>query len=126
MNMAKLVFRSCVGVCLLATIVTVACAQSEEEITSRQYEGELTAKRRLFPEVGVGLRAIKRGDSDKTYILSSQGLMVFDAKDHKLLTIGSPAAYAPASKTTAPGAPAPGITFAEDFDVDAAGQIYVA
>ena len=125
MNMAKLVFRSCVGVCLLATIVTVACAQSEEEITSRQYEGELTAKRRLFPEVGVGLRAIKRGDSDKTYILSSQGLMVFDAKDHKLLTIGGTAAEVATSKTASPRAPV-GITFAEDFDIDAAGQIYVA
>jgi hypothetical protein len=117
MNMAKLLFKSCVLVCLLP-----ACAA----IASAQYEGELTAKRRLFPEVGVGLRAIKRGDSDKTYVLSSQGLMVFDAKDHKLLTIGSPAADAPASKTTGPGGSAPGITFAEDFDVDAAGQIYVA
>jgi hypothetical protein len=117
MNIGKLLFKSCASVCLLA-----ACAT----ITSAQYEGELTAKRRLFPEVGAGLRALKRGDSDKTYILSSQGLMVFDAKDKKTLTIGSPAAYAPASKTTAPGAPAPGITFAEDFDVDAAGQIYVA
>jgi hypothetical protein len=115
MNMGKLLFKSCASVCLLAVCATIASAQ---------YEGELTAKRRLFPEVGAGLRAIKRGDSDKTYILSSQGLMVFDAKDHKVLTIGSP--DAPASKTTAPGAPAPGITFAEDFDVDAAGQIYIA
>ncbi len=48
----------------------------------------------------MGLRAIKRGDGDKTYVLSSQGLMVFDAKDHKLLTIGSPAADVSASKTT--------------------------
>jgi hypothetical protein len=117
MNMAKLLFKSCVFVCLLA-----ACAA----IASAQYEGELTAKRRLFPEVGVGLRAIKRGDSDKTYVLSSQGLMVFDADDHKLLTIGSPLADVPVSKTTAPGAPASAITFAEDFDVDAANQIYVA
>jgi hypothetical protein len=115
MNMGKLLFKSCASVCLLAVCATIASAQ---------YEGELTAKRRLFPEVGAGLRAIKRGDSDKTYILSSQGLMVFDAKDHKVLTIGSP--DAPASKTTAPGTPAPGITFAEDFDVDAAGQIYIA
>jgi hypothetical protein len=117
MNMAKLLFKSSVSVCLLA-----ACAA----IASAQYEGELTAKRRLFPEVGAGLRTIKRGDSDKTYILSSQGLMVFDANDRKLLTIGSPTADAPASKTTGPGGPAAGASFAEDFDVDAAGQIYVA
>src|ERR1700719_3621927 len=126
MNIAKLLLKSCVSVCLLTVCTEIAAAQSEGDIASVQYEGELTAKRRLFPEVGVGLRAIKRGDSDKTYVLSSQGLMVFDGKDHKLLTIGSPAAYAPASKTTASGGPTPGIGFAEDFDIDAAGQIYVA
>jgi hypothetical protein len=126
MNMAKLLFKSCVSLCLLAACAAMASAQSEGDVASTQYEGELTAKRRLFPEVGVGLRAIKRGDSDKTYVLSSQGLLVFDAKDHKLLTIGSPAADVPASKTTAPGASTPGISFAEDFDIDATGQIYVA
>ena len=126
MNTAKLLFKSGVVLCLLAGAGAITAAQSDDEIASRQYQGELTAKRRLFPEIGAGLRAIKRGDSDKTYILSSQGLMVFDAKDRKLLTIGSPAADAPGSKTTASGGPAPGITFAEDFDVDTAGQIYVA
>src|ERR1700680_2458882 len=100
MNMAKLLFKSCVALCLLAATAAIAPAQSEGDISSAQYEGELTAKRRLFPEVGVGLRAIKRGDSDKTYILSSQGLMVFDGKDHKLLTIGSPPAHLPPSKNT--------------------------
>jgi hypothetical protein len=99
-----------------------ACAA----IASAQYEGELTAKRRVFPEVGVGLRAIKRGDSDKTYVLGFQGVMVFDAKDHKLLTIGSAAADGSAAKVSAPGATAAGQSFAEDLDVDAAGQIYVA
>jgi hypothetical protein len=117
MNMSNLLFKSRASLCLLAASATVASAQ---------YEGELTAQRRLFPEIGVGLRAVKRGDNDKTYILSSQGLMVFDAKDHKFLTIGSRAADAPASKTSAPGAAAAGQSFAEDFDVDAAGQIYVA
>jgi len=117
MNMVKLLFKFCVLVCLLAVCAAVAFAQ---------YEGELTAKRRLFPEIGVGLRDIKRGDKDKTYVLSSQGLMVFDASNHKLLTIGSPAADVAASKTKALGASAAGASFAEDFDVDAAGQIYVA
>src|ERR1700676_4656060 len=109
MNIAKLLLKSSVSLCLLGSTAGIASAQ---------YEGELTARRRLFPEVGVGLRAIKHADSDQTYVLSSQGLMVFDAKDHKLLTIGSPAADVSASKSTA----APGISFAEDFDVDAAGQ----
>jgi hypothetical protein len=126
MNIANLLFKSGASVCLLAVCVAIAAAQSEGDIPSVQYEGELTAKRRLFPEVGVGLRAVKRGDGDKTYVLSSQGLMVFDGKDHKLLTIGSPKADVPTSKTTAAGVPAAGQSFAEDFDVDPAGQIYVA
>ena len=125
MNIAKLLMKSSVSLCLLGACAGMASGQSEGDIASTQYQGELTAKRRLFPEVGVGLRAVKRGDSDKTYVLSPHGLMVFDGKDHKLLTIGSPA-VAPASKTTASGATVAGQSFAEDFDIDAAGQIYVA
>jgi hypothetical protein len=109
----------------MATIVTAASAQSEDDVTSKAYAGELTAKRRLFPEVGVGLRAIKRSEDGRTYVLCSQGLLVFDAKDHKLLTIGTASADVAPAKTTAPSAPASGMSFA-DFDVDAAGQIYVA
>jgi hypothetical protein len=126
MNIANLLFKSGASLCLLTVCAAIAAAQSEGDIASVQYEGELTAKRRLFPEVGVGLRAVKRGDSDKTYVLSSQGLMVFDGKDHKLLTIGSPTADVPTSKTTSAGSNGAGQSFAEDFDVDAAGQIYVA
>jgi len=125
MNMGKLLIKCCATVCLLPVAAAISSAQSEDDVTSKPYEGELTAKRRLFPGVSVGLRAIKRGDNDQIYVLSSQGLMVFDAKDHKLLTIGPPAADVPASKTTAPGAAAEQ-SFAEDFDVDAAGNIYVA
>jgi hypothetical protein len=109
-----------VSMCLLAVTATVASAQ---------YEGELTAKRRLFPEIGAGLRDVKLGPGEKLYVLSSLGLIVFDAKEQKRLTIGSPApAAAPAASKTAQTAPttpaAP--TFAGDFDVDPSGQIYVA
>ena len=103
--------------CLLAATAAIASAQ---------YEGELTAKRRLFPEIGAGLRDVKLGPGDKLYILSSTGLTVFDAKEQKLLTIGSPASTPePAASNTAPAAPA-APTFAGDFDVDASGQVYIA
>jgi hypothetical protein len=105
-------FRFCVPLCALAFAAVTASAQ---------FEGELTAKRRLFPEVGVGLRALRHGDGDRTYVLSSQGLLVFDAKEHKLFTIGSSVAAPPDAKAGPPRA-----SFAEDFDVDASGQIYVA
>ncbi len=110
----KTALRFVVSACLLAATATIASAQ---------YEGELTAKRRLFPELGAGLRDVKVGPGGLLYVLASQGLLIFDAKEQKLRAIGSPApAPAPAASKTAPPAP----TFAEDFDVDASGQIYVA
>jgi hypothetical protein len=87
--------------CLLAVVVANASAQ---------YEGELTARRRVFPDIGSGVRAIK-SSAGRTCILSSQGLQVFDAKEHKLLTVGIASASA---------------SFVENFDVDGDGQIYLA
>jgi hypothetical protein len=110
--------KFCAAVCLCAA--AAAC-------TAAQFEGELTAKQRLFPETGWGLRGVKQA-GERTYILGSQGLSVFDAKQHKLLTIGSQpvAAVTPAANSSpAKSAPATA-SFAEDFDVDDAGLIYVA
>jgi hypothetical protein len=110
----KTVLRFAVSTCLLAATAMIASAQ---------YEGELTAKRRLFPEIGAGLRDVKVGPGGSLYVLASQGLLIFDAKEQKLRAIGSPPpAAAPAASKNAPTAP----TFAEDFDVDASGLIYVA
>ena len=110
--------KFCAAVCLCAA----AAAGS-----SAQFEGELTAKQRLFPETGWGLRGVKQA-GERTYILGSQGLTVFDAKQHKLLTIGSQAAatVTPAGNAGAAKSGPATAGFAEDFDVDAAGQIYVA
>jgi hypothetical protein len=93
-------------------------------VARAQYEGELTAKRRMFPELGASVREVRQV-GERTYVLSSVGLIVFDAKEHKLLTIGGPAV---ASSTTATATkPGPStISFAEGFDVDASGQILVA
>jgi hypothetical protein len=97
----KLFFRFAVVMCLLAAVAATASAQ---------YEGELTAKRRVFPDVGSGIRGMK-SSADRTYILSTAGLQVFDAKEHRLLTVGTASA---------------GVSFPENFDVDGDGQIYVA
>jgi hypothetical protein len=94
-------FRFAVLMCLLAGVAATASAQ---------YEGELTAKRRVFPDVASGIRGMK-SSADRTYILSSAGLQVFDAQEHKLLTVGTASA---------------GVSFPENFDVDGDGQIYVA
>lgn len=101
------------ALCLLACVAGTAFGQDE---------GELTAKRRLFPAIGPGLRTVKRGADGRVYVLASpaSGLLVFDAAGKQVLSIG---AQVPETAGKTAGTP---ITFGEDCDVDAEGRIYVA
>ncbi len=105
---------------ILAAMCLLACTAAS---VFPQAEGDLTAKRRVFPGVGPGLRALRRGANGRLYILASPspGLLVFDAQDKQVLSIAE-LAVGPA---TAKGEKAL-ITFGEDCDTDAAGNIYVA
>jgi hypothetical protein len=102
-----------------AVLCLLACASGT---ASGQDEGELTAKKRLFPGVGPGLRTVKRGADGRMYVLASPapGLAVFDATGKQILSIGGqlPEAAGKAARTP--------IAFGEDCDVDADGRIYVA
>jgi hypothetical protein len=88
-----------------------------------QEEGELTAKRRISPSIGPGLRTVKRGADGRLYVLASPspGLVVFDTAGKQVLSIGelAPSAAAPKAERAL-------INFAEDCDADAEGKIYVA
>lgn len=88
-----------------------------------QEEGDLTAKQRVFPGVGPGLRAVKRGADGRLYILASPspGLLVFDAQGKQVLSINELGVTPPSA-----GAGHALITFGEDCDADADGRIYVA
>ena len=104
------------GLCLLACFA--GCAYG-------QYDGELTATKRLLPGVGPGLRAVKRGADGNFYVLTAPGssAAVFDSTGKLLRRIPSledNKASSPESTNQA------GITFGEDLDVDAQGTIYVA
>ncbi|HEV3375116.1 MAG TPA: hypothetical protein VG051_05385 [Candidatus Acidoferrum sp.] len=101
------------ALCLLAC--ATGCAFGQEE-------GELTAKRRLFPAIGPGLRTIKRGKDGRFYVLASPapGLAVFDAAGKQVLSVGAPPPEAGGKAARPP------ITFGEDCDVDAEGRIYIA
>lgn len=92
--------------------------------TVAQVEGELTAKTRLFPAVGPGLRTVRRGADGRIYVLASPspGLLVFDKQGKQALAITETAGAGTANAKTGPT----GITFGEDCDVDAAGRIYVS
>src|SRR6266571_1828951 len=105
---------------VFAAMCLVACACGS---AVAQEEGELTAKQRILPGIGPGLRTMKRGADGRFYILASPapGLMVFDGAGKQLLSISEfPPSTADASKNHSL------IAFGDDCDVDAEGKIYVA
>ncbi len=80
------------------------------------YYVELLASKRVFPEVGPGLRALKRGPGDRYYVLTAPGASV-GAYDSTGKHVGQiPAAAAPGAS----------LVYGNDLDVDAAGHLYVA
>jgi hypothetical protein len=100
--------------CVLACAAWCATAQDE---------GDLTARQRILPGVGPGLRSVKRGADGRLYILASPspGLLVFDRQGKQVVSIGElPGADSGAKTGRAL------ITFGEDCDGAADGKIYVA
>jgi hypothetical protein len=108
--------RILAGLCLLASLTGWAYAQDE---------GDLTAKKRLFPGVGPGLRAVKRGADGNYYILSAPGssASVFDPSGKLLKRIPE---YDEGKVAAAPSPQLATIAFGEDLDVDTQGNVYVA
>jgi hypothetical protein len=104
--------------CLLAVWAWPSFAQVGDELT-----GEMTAKTRMFPGIGPGLRAVRRGENGKLYVLVSPtpGVIVFGENGKATMQIGAGLAADPGTKAR----PAP-IVFGEDCDVDATGRIYIA
>jgi len=102
------------AISLLAVLAVPALAQTE---------GELTAKSRVFPSVGPGLRAIRRGNDGRVYVLQSPtpGVIVFGEGAKAVLQVGA----ALAASSTTKVRPA-NIIFGEDCDVGSDGSIYVA
>jgi hypothetical protein len=91
--------------------------------TASEVDDQLMARRRAFPSIGPGLRALRHGRDGKYYLLASPnvGIAVFDSQERQLTVIGAPPA-SPASDK----AGRPPIAFGEDCDVDAQGNLYVA
>ena len=109
--------RAFSATCLLAG----ACAS----VMAQEPEADLSAKQRILPTIGPGLRAVRQGADGRLYVLASPspGLVVVDAKGKQLLSINelqSPGSAGDASANQ------PLIAFGEDCDVDAEGKIYLA
>src|SRR6266700_8087125 len=101
------IVKGLAATCLLACAVGRASAQDESDLTARQ---------RVFPGVGPGLRSIKRGADGRLYLLASPspGLLVFDRQGQQVLTVSE----LPGADTSAKTGRAL-ITFGEDCDGDA-------
>ena len=99
-------------------VLALGLASSASEV-----DDQLIARRRVFPSIGPGLRALRHGRDGKYYLLASPsvGIAVFDSTGKQLTVIGAPPA-SPASDKAAH----PPISFGEDCDVDAQGNVYVA
>jgi hypothetical protein len=109
-----LTLRLAVVLCLLASAAGMVRGQSE---------GDLTAKARLFPGVGPGLRSIRAAPDGKIYVLTapSASVSIF-GRDGKLLK--SVPDYSGAAGPAS--AELRAIRFGESMDVDTAGTVYVA
>lgn len=108
--------RILAGWCLLACLAGCAFGQDE---------GELTAKKRLLPGIGPGLRAVKQGSDGNYYVLTAPGssVSVFDPAGKLLKRIP---AFEGGRGSAPQSSPLATITFGEDLDVDAEGTVYVA
>src|SRR5256885_16439539 len=105
---------------VLAVMCLLVCAAG---IAAAQDEGDLTARQRIFPGVGPGLRAVKRGGGGRVYILASPspGLLGFDAHGKQGLSLNEISGADTAAKTSPPL-----ISFCEDCDGPARREVYVA
>lgn len=89
-----------------------ARAQAQEG----ELESEITARARLFPDVGPGIRAMRRDSHGRYYFLSTvdHAVRIYSADNTFLGQIP----HDDSGKSA--------IVYGEGFDVDAAGRIYVA
>jgi hypothetical protein len=112
--------RKALGVLALAAVCLPVAASLWAG--ALEVDDDLFASRRLFPSIGPGLRALRRGRNGNYYVLASPslGVAIFDAKGKSISVIGALAPQVPNQAGRS------GIAFGEDCDVDAQGNIYVA
>jgi hypothetical protein len=101
----------------LAAVAPVCLLGAALVSSSSEVDDQLMAKRRVFPSIGPGLRALRHGQDGKYYLLASPGagVVVFDSAEKQLTVVGA----ADASGHSP-------VAFGEDCDVDAQGNLYVA
>lgn len=101
---------------LFCCIALFLCAPRNSRAQEGQLENEITARARLFPDVGPGIRAMKRDSHGRYYFLSTV--------DHAVRVYTADNTFLGQIPRDDSGKSA--IVYGEDFDVDSAGRVYVA
>lgn len=93
---------------------------------------ELRARARVFSEVGPGVTALKRDAAGHYYVLvalpGGQGsvVQIFDSAGKRLRQLPPGPPPSPAKAGAGASGFEPAIVFGDDFDLDAAGRLYIA
>jgi streptogramin lyase len=103
-----------VALCLLAYLASTSRAQDLED--------QLTAKARILPTIGPGLRSVQVGADGNTFVLTAAANVSVFGEDGKLLK-NIPSYIEKAGPALAE---LRAIGFGESMDVDASGTVYVA
>jgi len=108
---ARIPLYRCIAAALLCALATVAvCAQVVEQ--------DITAAKRLYPEIGPGVWSIKRGPGGRYFVLVGRSVLVFGDDQQKLAEIPKP--------PEAGFRGAPPLVYGVGFDVDSNGRVYIA
>ena len=101
-----------------ALLFALASTVASVGIHAQAVEQDITATKRLYPEIGAGVWSIKRGPAGHYYILVGRSVLVFGDDQQKLAEIPKP------PEKGYHGAPP--LVYGVAFDVDSAGRVYVA
>jgi len=96
----------------LLCVVAPVCVRAQIQ------EQDITATKRLYPEIGAGVWSIKRGPAGHYYILVGRSVLVFGDDQQKLAEIPKPPEKGYRG--------APPLVYGVAFDVDSEGRVYVA
>jgi hypothetical protein len=111
-----MIFRpSYLLLCVCAGLMSVPAASAQ------QSDKAMTARARVFAEVGPGIRSIAKDHDGRYYILTAPGpaVLLYDPAGQRIGQI-------PGATTGSPSAKQASLVFGDDMDVDAAGRVYVA
>jgi hypothetical protein len=103
---------------LLFALATSVASTGVHAQQQQIVEQDITATKRIFPEIGAGVWSVKRGPAGHYYILVGRSVLVFGDDQQRISEIPRP----PAKDFHG----APPLVYGVAFDVDSTGRVYVA